>query len=99
MFRVIHLVRKYLVTDFSTPQYLYAPVQLRTYLMNGLFLNQKTNNNVRISFPLKYKHSKKNKFIESHPRPKILHLISVMISHIKGYLHYKTFCHKVALDA
>ena len=34
--------------------------QLRTYLMDGLFLNQKTNKNIRISYLLKYKHSKKN---------------------------------------
>ena len=33
--------------------------QLRTYLMDGLFLNEKTNNNIRISYSLKYKHSKK----------------------------------------
>ena len=52
----------------DTPLPLYAPVhivddslpslQLRTYLMDGLFLNQKTNN-IRISYSLKYKHSKK----------------------------------------
>ena len=34
-------------------------LQLRTYLMDGLFLNQKTNNNIRISYSLKYNHSKK----------------------------------------
>ena len=48
---------------------LYAPVhiladpppvfQLLTYLMDGLFLNQKANINIRISYSLKYKHSKK----------------------------------------
>ena len=27
--------------------------------MDGLFLNQKTNNNIRISYSLKYNHSKK----------------------------------------
>ena len=53
----------------DAPLPLYAPVhilddpppflQLRTYLMDGLFLNQKTNNNIRISYSLKYKHSKK----------------------------------------
>ena len=36
---------------------------LRTYFMNGLFLNQKTNN-IRISYSLKYKYSKKNIFYE-----------------------------------
>ena len=41
--------------------------QLRTYLMDGLFLNQKTNNNIPISYSLKYKHSKKNKFFKSQP--------------------------------
>ena len=56
----------------NTPLPLYAPVhivddslpslQLRTYLMDGLFLNQKTNN-IRISYSLKYKHSKKEYII------------------------------------
>ena len=36
--------------------------QLRTYLMDGLFFNQKTNKNIRISYSLKYKHSKKKLF-------------------------------------
>ena len=53
----------------DTPLPLYSPVhilddpspflQLRTYLMNGLFLNQQTKNKIRISYSLKYKHSKK----------------------------------------
>ena len=52
----------------DTPLPLYAPVhildepppylQLRTYFMDSLFLNQKTNN-IRLSYWLKYKHSKK----------------------------------------
>ena len=29
-------------------------------VMNGIFLNQKTNKNIRMSHSLKYKHSKKN---------------------------------------
>ena len=32
---------------------------LRTYLMDDLFLNQKTNKTFRMSYSLKYKHSKK----------------------------------------
>ena len=53
----------------DTPHLLYALVyilddpppflQLRTYLMDGLFLNQKTNNNIWISSSLKFNHSKK----------------------------------------
>ena len=53
----------------DTPLPMYAPVhilddlppflQFRMYLMDGLFLNQKTNNNIWISYSLKYKHSKK----------------------------------------
>ena len=76
----------------DTPLSLYAPVhilddpppflQLRTYLMDGLFLNQKTNNNIRISYSLKYKHSKKNKFFKSHTRPKI---IALDLSHVISY--------------
>ena len=72
LFGALHLVRTYLMTDFSNPLSQYAPVhilddpppflQLRTYLMDGLFLNQKTNKKIRISYSLKYKHSKKNFF-------------------------------------
>ena len=28
--------------------------ELRTYLMDGIFLNQKTDNNIRMSYSLKY---------------------------------------------
>ena len=41
--------------------------QLRTYLMDGLFLNQKTNNNIPISYSLKYKHSKKINYLRAMP--------------------------------
>ena len=37
--------------------------QLRTYLMDGLFLNHKTNKNIRVSYSLKYRYSKKKKVI------------------------------------
>ena len=54
----------------DTPLLLYEPIhilddppppvlELHTYLMDGIFLNQKTNNNIWISYSLKYKHSKK----------------------------------------
>ena len=36
--------------------------ELRAYLMDGLFLNQKASKNIRISYSLKYKHWKKNLF-------------------------------------
>ena len=65
----IHLVRTYLMISFLTllPQYAHVHIlddpapfpQLRAYLMNGLFINQKTNKNIRISYSLEYKHSKK----------------------------------------
>ena len=64
------IICTYLVTNFSTPPPLYAPVhilddptqfpQLRAYLIDGLFLNQKTNKNVRKPYLQKYKHPKKN---------------------------------------
>ena len=44
--------------------------------MDPLFLNQKTNNNIQISYSLKYKHSKKKKFFKSHTRHLICHVIS-----------------------
>ena len=37
---------------------------LHTYLMDGLFLSQKTNENIQISYLLKYKHSKKKLFMK-----------------------------------
>ena len=53
----------------DAPLPLYAPalilyhslpsLQLHTYLMDGLFLNKKINNIIRVSYSLKYKHSKK----------------------------------------
>ena len=59
----------YLMADFSTPLPLVRYVrilddsssipQLRTYLMDGLFLNQKANKNIRIVYSLKCKHLKK----------------------------------------
>ena len=75
-------------------------LQLRTYLMDGLFLNQKTNNNIRISSSLKYKHSKK-KFYKRHTLPKIFHLISATLSHISSIIiaHFKSYlsqCFKVS---
>ena len=64
----------------DTPLPLYVPVhilddpspflQLRTYLMDGLFLNQKTNNNIWISYSLKYKHSKKEYILYEKMKPK-----------------------------
>ena len=67
-------------------------IQSHTLLIDGLFLNQKTNNNIRISYSLKYKHLKK-KFFKSHTRPKILHLISDTLSHINGIVlvHLKSY--------
>ena len=60
--------------------------------MDGLFLNQKTNNNIRISYSLKYKHSKKKILLEPY-RPKILHLVSVTLSHINSIIivHFKSY--------
>ena len=64
----------YLMTSFLTILLLWAPVhildepplfpQLQTDLMDGLFLNQKTNKNIniRMSYSMKYKHSKKKFF-------------------------------------
>ena len=49
------------ILDDSPPlTFLQLPFSLLlTYLMDGLFLNQKTNKNIRISYSLKYKHSEK----------------------------------------
>ena len=35
------------------------PHQLRKYIIDGPFLNEKTYKGIRISYSLKYKHSKK----------------------------------------
>ena len=73
----------------DAPLPLYAPVhilddpppflQLRTYLMDGLFLNQKTNNNIRISYSLKYKHSKKKYILYEKKNQKSNSTMSVML--------------------
>ena len=101
-FGAIHLARTYLMANFSTPLPLYAPVhifddllpfpKLCTYVLDGLFLNQKTNNSIPILYSLKYKHlKKKSKFFKSHTCPKLLHLISVRLSHINNIIivHFK----------
>ena len=58
----IHLVRMYLMTNFSTTSpctHLYtiwmttSIPQLRMHLMDGLFFNQKTNKNIQILCSLK----------------------------------------------
>ena len=54
-------------------------LQLRTYLMDGLFLNQKTNNNIRISYSLKYKHSKKEYILYEKKNQKPNSAISLML--------------------
>ena len=72
---------------FLTPLHLYASIhilddsppfpQSRKYVMDVLFFNQQTNNNIRISYSVKYKHSEKNKFFKSHTCPVILHYLSL----------------------
>ena len=51
----------HILDDSPQPQFLH----LRTYLMDGLFLNQKTNKNIRISYSLKYKHPNKILFTKN----------------------------------
>ena len=49
-------------TQYATVHILGDPppfLQLRMFLIDGLFLTQKASNNIRISYSLKYKHSKK----------------------------------------
>ena len=53
-------------------------LQLRTCLMDGLFLNQKANNNIRISYSLKYKHSKKEYILYEKKNQKTSSTMSVM---------------------
>ena len=47
--------------------------------MDGLFLNQKTNNNIRISYSLKYKHSKKEYILYEKIKSKANSTMSVML--------------------
>ena len=55
-FFILPFPSTHLHTFWMTPSF---PLS-RTYLMDGLFLNQKTNKNIRISYSQKYKHSIKN---------------------------------------
>ena len=45
--------------------------------MYGLFLNQKTDNNIRISYSLNYKHSKKEYILYENIRLLLLSLLSI----------------------
>ena len=49
---------------FDDPLPFHSPV---VYLIDGLFLNQKTNNNIRISYSLKYNHLKKINSLRAIP--------------------------------
>ena len=49
---------------FDDPPPFHSPV---VYLIHGLFLNQKTNNNIRISYSLKYNHLKKINSLRAIP--------------------------------
>ena len=68
LFGAIHLVRTYLMTDFSTPSpctYLYTFSMTPSPLpccYGWPILNQKTNKNIQIPHSLKYNHSKKKLF-------------------------------------
>ena len=98
----IHLVRTYLMTNFSTFLPLSAPLHILDDPLHSpscvctqwmaYFSTKKTNNYIRVSHSLKYKHSKKNKFFKSYTRPRIFHLISVTLSHINGIIieHFKS---------
>ena len=48
--------------------------------MDSLFLNQKTNNNIRILYSLKYKHSKKEYILYEKKNQKNNSAMSVMLS-------------------
>ena len=43
------------------------PQQLRSYLTDDPFLNQKTHKDIQISYSLKYKHSKKEISLRKNP--------------------------------
>ena len=58
----VHMRRDTLLPLYAAVHILNDPSpfpQLRTYLMDGLFLNQKSDKIIRISYSLKYKHSRK----------------------------------------
>ena len=59
---------------FDDPPPFHSPV---VYLIDGLFLNQKTNNNIRISYSLNYKHSKKEYILYENIRLLLLSLLSI----------------------
>ena len=62
--RVIPLPSVRSCTHFGWPSS--SPHQLRTYLTDGLFLNQKTYKDIRISHSLKYKHLRKINFLQKN---------------------------------
>ena len=81
LFGAIHLVRTYLMSDFSTPSpcmHLHtfwmnplSPLpppflQLCTLSIDGLFLNQKNKSDIRLPYSLQYKHSEKKFFTKKY---------------------------------
>ena len=74
----------------DTSLLLYAPIHIlddpppflewRTFLMDGIFLNEKTNDNIRISYSPKYKHPKKEYILyKKKTKKKTSSKISVML--------------------
>ena len=70
LFGAIHLVRTYLMSDFSTPSpstHLPPPfLQLCSLSIDGLFLNQKNKSDIRLPYSLQYKHSEKKFFTKKY---------------------------------
>ena len=100
-FGAIYLVRTYLMTNFSFPSscahlytFLMTPPpfpQLCTYLMDGLFSTKKQI--TTFEYRIHWKTFEKHKLFKSNTCPKILHLISVTLSHINGIVivHFKSY--------
>ena len=85
-----HSVSAYVHVRCDTPLPLYTSVhilndpppfpQLLTYLMDGVFLNQKTNKNILTLYSLKYKHLQKKLFTKK--QMVVLHEINISGSSI-----------------
>ena len=68
-------------TQYATVHILGDPppfLQLRSFLIDDLFPTQKTSNNIRISYSLKYKHSKKEYILYGKKNEKNNSTMSVM---------------------
>ena len=67
-------------------------LHLCTYFMDGLFFNQKSNNNIRIWYSLKYKHSKKEYLLYEKIKSKNKSIVQCQLFCVRANFAKKSSC-------